>query len=168
LKWEYPAPNCLNTAEINRLAGELGLGEVFRIETVGDGISQLTVNHPSKDSPAFFAMKDPGRYPQQCSDQAREVGKANIAAWIALTENTRNRTSTNNKVRRDKETEARDKWIYRQCCKGTPHDAIVAELRRIADGKGWRRISTKNRVWQIGREYAERHGLEPPPPRQNL
>jgi hypothetical protein len=69
---------------------------------------------------------------------------------------------------RDRKLEARDKWIYRQCCKGTAHDAIVAQLKRLAPRRGWRVVSSKQRVRQVGAEYARRHGLPPPPPRQNL
>jgi hypothetical protein len=71
-------------------------------------------------------------------------------------------------IRRDKETEARDKWIYGQCCKGTPHEEIVAELRRRAANHGWRVVSSKQRIQQIGNEYADRHGIPKPPPRQGL
>jgi hypothetical protein len=74
---------------------------------------------------------------------------------------------TAQKALRDKKTEARDKWIYLQCYKGTPHDMIVAELRKIAPKRKWRIVSTKQRIRQIGIEYADRHGLPHPPPRQN-
>ena len=70
-------------------------------------------------------------------------------------------------AKQDPKTESRDKWIYEQCCKGVPHDKIVIELKKQAVKKGWRVFSTKNRVWQIGKEYAARHSLPEPPPRQN-
>ena len=71
-------------------------------------------------------------------------------------------------VRRDAKTEARDKWIYQQCCKGTPHDKIVAELKKMAPNRKWKIISTKQRVQQIGNKYADDNGLERPSPRRNL
>jgi hypothetical protein len=71
-------------------------------------------------------------------------------------------------AKRDKKTEARDKWIYQRCCAGVPHDKIVADLKKIGPKRGWRIFSTKNRVWQIGKEYAERSNLPLPPARQGL
>lgn len=72
-------------------------------------------------------------------------------------------------VERDKLSEARDKWIYQQCCKGVAHDSIVRELKKMVEKKkGWRIVSSKQRVQQIGNEYADRHGLSRPPPRRGL
>jgi hypothetical protein len=71
-------------------------------------------------------------------------------------------------VKKDSKTEARNKWIYDQCCKGIPHDKIVAELRTRATRRGWKIVSTKQRIQQIGNEYADDHGLDRPPPRQQL
>jgi hypothetical protein len=68
---------------------------------------------------------------------------------------------------RDKKAEARDKWIYEQCCKGTPHDKIAAWLKKLAPKRGWQIVSTKQRVQQIGNEYADAHGLNRPPPRRD-
>jgi hypothetical protein len=71
---------------------------------------------------------------------------------------------------RDRKQEARDRWVYRQCCKGRemPYDRIVAELKRIAAAKGWPVVSSKERIRQIGVAYADRHGKPRPPNRQNL
>lgn len=77
-------------------------------------------------------------------------------------------TATRVKVVRDKKREDRDRWIYQQCCKGTPHDVIVADLRRIALLRGWSVVRSKQRVQQIGSEYARRHERKPPPPRRDL
>jgi hypothetical protein len=77
-------------------------------------------------------------------------------------------SATRVKAVRDKKREARDRWIYQHCCKGTPHDVIVAELKRIALRHGWSLVSTKQRVQQIGSEYARRHERKPPPPRRDL
>jgi hypothetical protein len=69
----------------------------------------------------------------------------------------------------DRKTEARNKWIYQQCCKGKemPHDKIVAELKKLAAKRGWLIVRTKQRIQQIGKEYAEAHGLEAPPARKD-
>jgi len=69
-------------------------------------------------------------------------------------------------VKRDKKAEARDKWIYMQCCRRTPHDAIAAELKRIAPQRGWSVVTSKQRIQQIGNEYADRHGRDRPPARR--
>jgi hypothetical protein len=71
---------------------------------------------------------------------------------------------------RDRKQEARDRWIYQQCCRGRemPYDRIVAELKRIAAAKGWQIVSSKERIRQIGVAYADRHGKPRPPNRQNL
>jgi hypothetical protein len=71
-------------------------------------------------------------------------------------------------VRRNKLQESRDKWIYEQCRKGIPHDKIAADLRKRAFEKGWKIVSTKQRIHQIGNNYADAHGLERPDPRKNL
>ena len=52
-------------------------------------------------------------------------------------------------------------WIYKQCMKGSEHKIIVAELVRRASAQKWRIVRTKQRIQQIGKEYAEIHGLLP-------
>jgi hypothetical protein len=64
----------------------------------------------------------------------------------------------------DRSTEARDKWIYDECCNVTPYDTIVIRLRKKP--KTWPRIDTKQGIRQAGQRYAERHNLPPIPPRQ--
>jgi hypothetical protein len=71
-------------------------------------------------------------------------------------------------TRRDKWAESRDKWIYEQCLAGTAYDRIVTKLKTLAVKRKWKIVSTKQRIQQIGNEYAERNGMEKPPPRQNL
>jgi hypothetical protein len=67
----------------------------------------------------------------------------------------------------DRKTEARDRWIYTRCCEGVPHSKIAAELKKVAREKGWRVVSSKQGVQQIGEKYAKAHGLPAPPPRQS-
>ncbi len=74
-------------------------------------------------------------------------------------------------VGRDKNQEARDKWIYQQCCKGKmmPLSKIVAELKRKTQKeKGWALISTIQGIRGAAVRHAKRNGLPPPPSRQNL
>jgi hypothetical protein len=68
------------------------------------------------------------------------------------------------KVKRDKLQEARDKWIYQQCCKGTAHDTIARNISN--KNPKWGKISTKQGVLVCARRYAKRKGLPDPPPRQ--
>ncbi len=72
------------------------------------------------------------------------------------------------RVRRDQKQEARDKWIYERCCEGVPYKKIVTELQGCFRQNGWRSISSKQGVQDVARRYAERQGLDLPPPRQNL
>jgi hypothetical protein len=63
--------------------------------------------------------------------------------------------------------EDRDKWVYEQCCDPRkPLAGIVAALRRIGKDRGWALFTSKQRVQQIGKQYAERNGLNLPPPRR--
>ena len=57
----------------------------------------------------------------------------------------------------------RDKWVYKKCCKGIKYTSIVAELKKIASKRDWKIVSTKNRIQQIGNEYADDHSLPRPP-----
>jgi hypothetical protein len=71
---------------------------------------------------------------------------------------------------RPKKLETRDKWIYQQCCKGSemPYDQIVAELKRVAPKKGWRKIDSVQGIRAAAINYAQRNGLPLPPKRQDL
>jgi hypothetical protein len=84
--------------------------------------------------------------------------------WLKTQRTKRSRRSP---TRRDEKREARDKWIYEECCRLEAYDKIVSQLRTIAPNRGWVIVSSKQRVQQIGIEYAKRHQLDLPPPRQN-
>lgn len=93
----------------------------------------------------------------------------NHLVQIATKEATKGEASgTSEPVKRDKKTDARNKWIYEQCFKGVEHDKIVSELKRIASGKKWRIVSTKQRIQQIGIQYADENDLPRPPARREL
>ena len=62
--------------------------------------------------------------------------------------------------------DARDKWLYEQCCKGRTYRAIEADLRRIAPRKRWKIISGANSIKGAATRYAKRHGLPAIPRRQ--
>ena len=68
------------------------------------------------------------------------------------------------KAVRDKLTEARDKWVYNECCKGTAYDSIARNLPKR--NTKWPRISTKQGILACAKRYAKRNGLPDPPPRQ--
>ena len=65
---------------------------------------------------------------------------------------------------RDKATEARDKWIYDQCCKGVAYDSIARNLSK--KNPKWARIGTKQGILACAKRYAKRKRLPEPPPRQ--
>src|SRR5262249_35485275 len=60
-------------------------------------------------------------------------------------------------VRKDRKTEARDKWIYEQCCKGVAYDSISRNLSK--KNPKWLRIGTKQGIRDCAMRYAKRHGL---------
>ena len=64
---------------------------------------------------------------------------------------------------RDKELEARDKWIYEECCKGTAYALIAIQLKAKLE---WNSIDTVPGIRKAGMDYAERHGLPAIPRRQ--
>lgn len=64
-----------------------------------------------------------------------------------------------------KRTEARDQWVYEQCCRGVAYDTIARRLTK--KNPKWQAITTKQGILDCARRYAERHGMPPPPPRQS-
>ena len=71
----------------------------------------------------------------------------------------------------DRKLEARNKWLYRQCCNGRemPYANIIAELKRIASAKGWEPIESVQGIRAAAKRYAASHpDLPPIPNRQNL
>ena len=62
------------------------------------------------------------------------------------------------------EIEARNKWIYDECCRGTAYSAIILQLKKMPPG--WRRISTPNGLKDVAKRYAKFHNLPSSPTRQ--
>lgn len=65
----------------------------------------------------------------------------------------------------DAATEARDKWIYNQCCKGVAYETIAIRLKKKSSK--WQRIESKQGIQSAAQRYAKRHGLEEIPRRQD-
>lgn len=63
----------------------------------------------------------------------------------------------------DDATEARNKWIYDECCNGTTYKSIIYALKKSPE---WYPIKTASGIKRSAREYAKRKGLQPPPERQ--
>ncbi len=63
--------------------------------------------------------------------------------------------------------DARDNWIYSECCNLTPYQKIVVELKRLAQTKSWAQIGTPQGIRAAAIKYAEHHNLDPIPNRQN-
>lgn len=59
--------------------------------------------------------------------------------------------------------EARDKWIYRECCKGTAYGTISRTLK--SKHPKWDHIESETGILAAAKRYARRHSLEPPSPR---
>jgi hypothetical protein len=71
------------------------------------------------------------------------------------------------KAPRDKETESRDKWLYNQCKKRKKtYKAIMLELQRIAQKRGWLTLSSPQAVLQAAQRFVKRHELENLPHRR--
>ena len=64
----------------------------------------------------------------------------------------------------DKATEARNKWLYKQCCAVVPYSKIENQLNKKP--LTWVRLTT-NGIKNAAKAYAERYKLDPIPARQN-
>jgi hypothetical protein len=63
--------------------------------------------------------------------------------------------------------EARDKWLYEQCCDTSlTYEKIKGELRRCHQNKAWTMLASIQGIRNAATNYAARHNLAPPPPRQ--
>jgi hypothetical protein len=69
---------------------------------------------------------------------------------------------------RDRKLEARDKWLYQQCCNGVPYKEIKSQLDEKCRTKGWQRIESVQGIRAAALTYCARHHLPAPPSRQNL
>jgi hypothetical protein len=70
---------------------------------------------------------------------------------------------------RDQRLEARDEWIYHQCCDSQLiYRKILSELRKLCPEKSWRPIGSVQGLRAIAKNYAARHRLPMPPRRQDL
>ena len=64
----------------------------------------------------------------------------------------------------DKWTEARNKWIYEECLKGTTYNTIIIRMKKKP--KAWDRLGSVNGIKRASKRYAEVHNLDEPPTRQ--
>lgn len=62
------------------------------------------------------------------------------------------------------EEEARNKWIYEECCKCTDYATIMRRLGKKK--KSWTRIDTPQGIAHIAKRYAEVRGVPPHPKRK--
>lgn len=152
----------LNTDEVNRLAVQWRDQPVFRIERGPETSLELWIDHPSLDRPILMAVRRcPGGDPEGYSEYAREETVANLAAWIELTAG--QSASKPVRIKRDRETEARDKWIYQQCDAKVPYSTIIIKLKEKVS---WELIDTPQGILAAARRYATRHDKPQPPPRR--
>lgn len=64
----------------------------------------------------------------------------------------------------DEHTEARNKWVYEQCCDVVKYSAIISDLKNKKP-KTWGRLNQPSSVKKAASAYADRHG-KPPIPRR--
>jgi hypothetical protein len=71
-------------------------------------------------------------------------------------------------VQREPKAEARDRWLYARARRKNPPTwkALMADLNRAADKRGWRKLASVQAVQQAVDRYIQRHHLEPLPPRK--
>jgi hypothetical protein len=147
-------------------------GENFSVEAVRRLIGEYALNRDvSRDEARAASLQDaadtlapqspPAAGPHQGGGRGNGAGALDPAV---------KGKQAGRKGVRDKKMEARDKWIYQQCCKGNemPLDKIVAELKRCASKRRWRVINSIQGIRIAAARYAKRHGLKAPPSRQNL
>src|SRR5262249_20821536 len=72
------------------------------------------------------------------------------------------------RARRDRKQEARDRWLYQQCCALVPYKNIRPELKDWASCKGWRTLASIQGIRAAARTYAEGHDRPYPALRQQL
>ncbi len=85
-----------------------------------------------------------------------------LMSWARRGPKQSNSTVVRAKVSRT--PEARDAWIYKQCCDGIPYKTIIDRLKKKP--RSWPRISSKQGIRRAAKAYAETHGLPLPPLRQ--
>ena len=64
-------------------------------------------------------------------------------------------------LKRTKSQEARDKWIYSECCRGTKYVDIIEMLQQKP--RSWGRIYSVQGIRDIGQAYADRQKPPLPP-----
>jgi hypothetical protein len=72
------------------------------------------------------------------------------------------------KASRNRKLEARDRWLYQQCCARVPYKAILSQLKNLGPGKGWQRLGSIQGIRKAARSYAKLHDLPYPAPRQQI
>ncbi len=101
--------------------------------------------------PAFVERRR--RLRESALSSVREAPKP-----IAKSETAKRRRSV------DANTEARDHWIYEECCRHVAYDTIALKLQKMP--QEWDRIESKQGIRAAAVRYAKRHDLSPIPERQ--
>jgi hypothetical protein len=70
------------------------------------------------------------------------------------------------KIARDKKLEARDRWLYKQCCNGVPYKDVKSQLKEKCRQKGWAVLDSVQGIRNAANTFAKRHKLPAPPRRQ--
>jgi hypothetical protein len=109
----------------------------------GETLKALQTRHVEDRSEADRAQSSDEADRVQSSDEDAKAGEEATLVWDAA-------------------TEARNRWLYAECVKGTPYDAII---RALGGRKRWERILTIQGIKKAANAYAKRHGLPPIPRR---
>jgi len=64
--------------------------------------------------------------------------------------------------------DARNRWLYKQCCRGLPYKKILPQFLMLCREKGWKQLATVQGIRWAALKYAQLHNKPIPPRRQNL
>jgi hypothetical protein len=127
---------------------------------------------PSRPGPASAPPGDQGTSPSPHPGEPAEGARVRVlrdrADGTGPQDAREGRKRTAATGSRDRKLEARDKWLYQQCCNGVPYKEIQSRLEEEGRRKGWRKIGSVQGIRAAALKYAERHQLPAPPSRQNL
>lgn len=152
-------------ASLMRLASQLNNKSLGKVLQEALGSSEFCTIE-SRDNAGWVppaSIPDPDNYSSQLVRELIRSIREHLARVTATVEPGQ---SSHHARSQEVATEARDKWIYDQCCSTRPqrtYRQIIAELKRKP---GCRVISTPQGIRHCAASYAKRHRLPPPPPRQ--
>jgi hypothetical protein len=151
----------LTVKESDELQKALGTGDDVSQRLAAAGHQAFLEGHKRREALNATCDRATARITEICADADKAAeGPAAVQEPTPLAP----APVDNAPVFRDELTEARDKWIYEQCCKGVPYDSIARNLTK--QNPRWNSIESKQGILAAARRYAKRRRLPPPHRRQ--